>query len=84
MLGGELPQRSNVAARLGPHPHGALHDRLYDDRREIVIGDGPLLGQGDKPGPPLDMEITPGRSRQHPRSQLDDFAGSRSVLQFSE
>ena len=36
VLGGELPQRSNVAAWLGPHPHGTLHDRLYDDRREIV------------------------------------------------
>ncbi|GIS62887.1 MAG: hypothetical protein CM1200mP2_51120 [Planctomycetaceae bacterium] len=59
-------------------------DRRRNDRREVIFGHGPLLGQGGETCPPGHVKFPPGSGRQHPGMQLIDFPGAGPVLQFSE
>ena len=59
-------------------------DRRRNDRREIIFGHGPLLGQGGETCPPGHVKFPPGSGRQHPGMRLIDFPGAGPVLQFSE
>ncbi len=89
--------RTGLHQLLGPRPRdGQLvagpgvvvvtlgSDRRRDDRRKIVFGHRPLLGQSGKTGTPSDVELTPGPGRQHPSPQLYDLASPCPVLQFPQ
>ena len=76
------PRDSQLVAGLGvvKIPLGA--DGCRDDRSEVVLGHRPLSSQGGEASPPADMEFATRFGCEHSSLQLDDFSGSRSVLQF--